>query len=113
MSLTQQIALCVLTAMLAGICFYQYGKYVEYKNIRKEKDRLFSLKWNAGAPPSIGWWPLAFGGYEMGVSYWNGSVWSCCPTIGDSLEDVKKFASREFPCENKAYLTWSKKWWKE
>jgi hypothetical protein len=111
MSLSQQIALCVLSAMLAGICGYWYGQYVEFDNAQKEKIRLFHLKWKSGAPPSIGWWPLAFGGYEIGVSYWNGVFWSDCPAIGDSLKIVAECASRPFPDQERLY--WSRKWWKE
>ena len=68
-----------------------------------------SLYWNAGDPPSIGWWPAStFKNYHM-LRWWNGEYWSrpvlsCC-----NAEQAAKQAVRE--TMDQGPILWTERWW--
>ena len=33
-------------------------------------------KWNAGPPPSVGWWPASVGRHPEALRWWDGRKWS-------------------------------------
>lgn len=75
------------------------------------------IKFNKGAPPSVGWWPATFNPRYFGerdkeyipLRWWNGKCWS----VDVSSESKSKFAGRLANIGNPfpEPIYWCKRWW--
>jgi hypothetical protein len=67
------------------------------------------MKWNKGAPPSIGWWPTKhfLNAHQGAYRWWDGEQWSWPAFAHESAEKAAYWAGKK-ENRNVEWAEWSK-----
>ena len=77
----------------------------------------FNIKFNKGAPPSVGWWPATLSPYSydrvenLPIRWWNGKRWSEFAQKYDTNQAAGERAANTLNSYMSSKVVWAKRWW--